>query len=146
MTGNSKKMAMQTASALRWFKRVLWIGIAANVALAVPTLVATERLIAFAGLPPATPLVWPRFAAWLLLLLSVFYMPAGIDPVRYRATAWSAVGARLAGVVFFLGFQAAVYRPMGYFDLVFLVPEAILLARGLPPRVASAPTSQRSLA
>jgi hypothetical protein len=146
MTGNSKKMAMQTASALRWFQRVLWLGIAANVALAVPTLVATERLIAFAGLPPATPLVWPRFAAWLLLLLSVFYMPAGIDPIRYRATAWSAVGARLAGVVFFLGFQAAVYRPMGYFDLVFLVPEAILLARGLPPRVASAPTSQRSLA
>ncbi len=137
---------MQTASTLRWFKRVLWIGIAANVALAVPVLVAPDRLIAFAGLPPATPLLWPRFAAWLLLLLSVFYMPAGIDPVRYRATAWSAVGARLAGVVFFLGFQAAVYRPMGYFDLVFLVPEAILLARGLPPRVAPAPTSRPSLA
>jgi hypothetical protein len=136
---------MPTANALRWFKRVVWIGIAANVALAVPTLVAPDRLIAFAGLPAATPLLWPRFAAWLLLLLSAFYVPAGIDPVRYRATAWSAVGARLAGVVFFLGFQAAVYRPMGYFDLVFLVPEAILLARGLPPRVAPASTT-RSLA
>jgi hypothetical protein len=126
---------MPTTNALQWFKRVLWIGIVANVALAVPTLVAPERVMAFAGLPVATPVLWPRFAAWLLLLLSVMYMPAGVDPVRYRATAWSAVGARLAGVVFFLGFQAAVYRPMGYFDLVFLVPEAILLAVGLPRRV-----------
>jgi hypothetical protein len=137
---------MPTTNALQWFKRVLWIGIVANVALAVPTLIAPARVMAFAGLPPATPLLWPRFAAWLLLLLSAFYVPAGIDPIRYRATAWSAVGARLAGVVFFLAFQAAVYRPMGYFDLVFLVPEAILLARGLPPRVAPAAADGPSFA
>jgi hypothetical protein len=135
-----------STNALQWFKRVLWIGIVANFALAVPTLIAPARVMAFAGLPPAMPLVWPRFAAWLLLLLSAFYVPAGIDPIRYRATAWSAVGARLAGVVFFLGFQAAVYRPMGYFDLLFLVPEAILLARGLPPRVASAAADGPSFA
>jgi hypothetical protein len=59
--------------------------------------------------------------------LSIFYIPAGIDPVRYRATAWSSVGARLAGVIFFVGFQPAAYHMLGYFDLVFFVPEAILL-------------------
>ena len=114
--------------ALAWFRRVLWLGIVANCALAVPTLLAPERMIAFSALPPASPLVWPQFAGLLLILLSIFYMPAGIDPLRYRATAWSAVGSRLAGVVFFLGFQPAAYRMLGYFDLVFFVPEAILLA------------------
>jgi hypothetical protein len=54
-------------------------------------------------------------------------MPAGIDLDRYRVVAWLAVGARLAGVVFFVGFQAAAYHMLGYFDLAFFVPEVILL-------------------
>ena len=31
---------------LAWFQRVLWLGIAANVALAVPTLLIPERMLA----------------------------------------------------------------------------------------------------
>lgn len=103
----------------------------ANLALAVPTLVAPERLMAMSGLPPAVPLLWPRFAALLLILLSIFYMPAGVDPVSYRVTAWTAVGARLAGVIFFIGFQAAEYHMLGYFDLIFFLPEVVLLTIGL---------------
>ena len=114
-----------------WFKRVTWLGIAANAALALPTLVAPERMIALSNFPPATPVVWPRFTALLLILLSVFYIPAAIDYVRYRATAWSAVGARLAGVVFFVGFQARAYHMLGYFDLAFFVPEVVLLTLAL---------------
>jgi len=111
----------------RWFKRVLWLGILANLALSVPTILAPARMIEFTSLPPATPLVWPQFAGLLLVLLSVFYMPAGIDLDRYRVVAWLAVGARLAGVVFFVGFQAAAYHMLGYFDFAFFVPEVILL-------------------
>jgi len=110
-----------------WFKRVLWIGILSNFALAVPTLLVPARMVELTGIPPATPLLWVQFAALLLMLLSVFYMPAGIDYVRYRANAWMAVGSRLAGVIFFVGFQSREYHMFGYFDLVFLVPEAILL-------------------
>jgi hypothetical protein len=110
-----------------WFKRVLWVGIAANLALAVPTLVAPGRMIVLTGLPPATPLLWPQFAGLLLILLSIFYMPAGVDYVRYRANAWAAVGSRLAGVIFFVGLQSREYHMLGYFDLLFFVPEAILL-------------------
>jgi hypothetical protein len=78
--------------------------------------------------------LWPRFAALLLVLLSILYMPAGIDPERYALTARSAVGARLAGVVFFLGFQSSEYYMLGYVDLVFFVPELALLwmAANLP--------------
>jgi len=125
-----------------WFKRVLWIGILANFALAVPTLLVPARMVELTGIPPATPLLWVQFSALLLILLSIFYMPAGIDYVRYYATAWSAVGSRLAGVIFFVGFQSRQYHMFGYFDLVFLVPEAILLTMAVRqmagnPRVAT---------
>ena len=65
---------------LVWFQRVLWLGIVANLGLAVPTLVVPERMLAIFSLPAATPLMWPRFAAWLLILLSAFYVPAALDP------------------------------------------------------------------
>ena len=110
-----------------WFKRVMWLGIVANLGLAVPTLLAPERMIEFVGLPMPTPLLWTRFAALLLILLSLFYMPAAIDPVRYRLVALLTLVSRLAGVVFFVGFQAPEYHMFGYFDLVFLVPQALLL-------------------
>jgi hypothetical protein len=112
---------------LAWFQRVLWLGIAANVALAVPTLLIPERMLALTSLPPAAPLMWPRFAAWLLILLSAFYVPAALDAIRFRTIAWLAVGSRLAGVAFFLT-QSADYRTLGAVDLVFFVPEVVLLA------------------
>jgi hypothetical protein len=83
-------------------------------------------MLAVSSLPSAAPLLWPRFAAWLLILLSAFYVPAALDAIRYRTIAWLAVGSRLAGVVFFLT-QSADYRMLGAVDLVFFVPEAILL-------------------
>ena len=72
--------------------------------------------------------MWPRFAALLLILLSAFYIPSAVDPDRYRATAWTAVLSRLAGVLFFLT-QPREYLMFGLFDLVFFVPEVVLLWR-----------------
>ena len=124
----------------RWFKRVLWVGILGNFALAVPTLVAPERTLALSSFPPATPIVWAQFAGLLLILLSIFYMPAGLDLDRFLPVAWLAVGARLAGVVFFVGFQAAIYHPLGYFDFAFFVPEGILLVLATRSSTVSAGT------
>jgi hypothetical protein len=120
-------MAVGPGSAARWFTRTTWIGIVANLALAVPTLVAPEPMLAFSRLPDAAPVLWPRFSALLLVVLSAFYVPAALDPNRYRPVAWLAVAARLTGVVFFLFFQPAEYRMLGYFDLTFFVPEFVLL-------------------
>jgi hypothetical protein len=111
----------------RWFSRVVWLGIVCNLALAVPTLLAPEQTMALTRMPPASPLLWPQFSALLLILLSVFYIPAALDFARYRITAWCTVGSRLAGVVFFVGFQPAAYHVLGYFDLMFFIPEAVLL-------------------
>jgi hypothetical protein len=111
----------------RWFQRVVWIGIASNLALAIPTLVAPAASMARAGVPVATPLLWPQFSALLLILLSIMYVPAALDFERYRITAWLTVASRLAGVIFFVGFQPREYHMLGYFDLIFFVPEAVLL-------------------
>jgi len=121
-------MDIPASRSARWFTRVTWVGIAANLALSTPTLVAPERMRVFSGLPPAEPIVWLQFSALLLILLSAFYVPAALDPNKYRLVAWLAVGARLAGVVFFLGFQPREYNFFGYFDFVFFVPELVLLA------------------
>jgi hypothetical protein len=124
-------MTMARSKAAVWFGRVVWLGILANVAAAIPTLLVPDRLIAMLNLPAATPLVWPRFAAWLLILLSLFYMPGAIDLDKYRVTAKLSVFSRLAGVVFFWLMQPPEYRMFGTFDFVFLVPETILLSVAL---------------
>ena len=119
-------MAIVNTSAGRWFRRVVWLGIVVNLALALPTLAAPDQMLAFSRLPTVTPHLWVRFAGVLLILLSAFYVPAAMDPDRYRAIAWLAVVSRLTGVVFFFG-EPAVYRVMGFVDLVFFLPEAALL-------------------
>ena len=119
-------MTVVRSKAAVWFGRVVWLGILANFAAAIPTLIVPERLMAMANLPPATPLMWVRFSAWLLILLSFMYMPGAINLYRYRSPAVLSVTSRLAGVLFFAT-QASEYRLFGLFDFVFLVPEAILL-------------------
>lgn len=109
----------------RWFRRVMWLGILANLALALPTIAAPDMMIELTRLPTATPVLWPRFAGLLLVILSVFYTPAGTDIDRYRVVAWFAIGSRAAGVLFFV--PQATYRLFGLFDLVFLVPQLLLL-------------------
>jgi hypothetical protein len=110
----------------RWFQRVVWLGIVGNFALAIPTLLAPEMMLRVAGAPPATPIMWVRFSAVLLVLLSLFYVSAARDCIRYRPVAVMTVLSRLAGVLFF-STQAAEYRLFGMFDLAFLIPEGILL-------------------
>ena len=118
---------MTSDSAARWFSRVVWLGITANLALALPTLLMPARMLAFSNLPITEPLLWTQFAALLLILLSAFYVPAALDPRRYQLVAWLSVLARVAGVLFFILFQPREYHMLGYFDLVFFVPEAALL-------------------
>ena len=129
----------------RWLKRVIWLGILANVLLALPTLAAPDMMIEMIGFPTATPVVWPRFAGLLLIILSVFYTPAATDLDRYRIVAWLAIASRAAGVLFFL--PQATYRMLGLFDFVFLVPELLLLLvaiNGATGTVAARPAGSRA--
>jgi hypothetical protein len=113
-----------------WFSRIVWLGILANFALAIPALFLPEQMLTMMSLPAASPTMWPSFAALLLILLSLFYIPAALRPLYYPLVSWLTVLARLAGVIFFCIFNRD-YLMFGLFDGMFLVPEGILLVLAL---------------
>lgn len=124
---------IQSEPALRWFQHLMWVGIVANIVIALISITWPANVLAFLGLEPAQPLVWPRFSAFLLILLSIFYVPAAIDPVRNRFAAVFAVISRFGGVAFFT-LVGGGYVLFGVFDLVIGLPQAILLWLGWAKR------------
>jgi hypothetical protein len=95
-------------------------------------MLAPELILGFLNLEPTIPHIWVRFAGLLLLLLSLFYLPAANNPYHYRANAYLSVFSRLAGIAFFgtavWGFgKSSAYLPLGLVDLGFGVVEGILL-------------------
>jgi hypothetical protein len=118
----------------RHLSLAIWLGIAVNLLLVVPAVLDPERVTSFFSLEPAVPLIWLRFSGWLLLLLSLFYVPAAVAPQRHLVAARLAVLARFAGAAFFLGQIAFLdlprtYLPFGLADLFFGIVQASLLAR-----------------
>ena len=75
-------MALSSGDAARWFSRVVWLGIAANLGLALPTLLMPARMLAFSELPVPEPLLWTQFAALLLVLLSAAPLAIGANLLR----------------------------------------------------------------
>ncbi|SRR5579883_1232614 len=114
----------------KWFGAIVWLGIIVNLVLAIPTLLIPERILALFKLEPALPTIWVSFAANLLILLSLFYIPAAIDLYHYRANAWLSVISRLTGFTFFL-FHPKAYLVFGLLDLTFAIPTGILLILAL---------------
>lgn len=116
----------------RAFRVTVWAGVLVNFGLGLTGLFAPDWLLRTMGFDVAYPNLWPRFAAWLLILLSLAYIPGANDLNRYRANAILAVGARVAGVVFFAGVVALVgfsprYLLFGAIDLVFALPSGLFL-------------------
>jgi len=127
MTVNSENLqTRRTNAAVQWFRVVMWLGIGANVACAFISILWTEGVLNFLHLEMAQPLVWPRFAAFLLVLLSIFYVPSAIDPLAHCYSAVVAIMCRFGGVAFFT-IVGGRYIFFGLFDLAFGLPQAILL-------------------
>ncbi len=130
MPANDKHIA----TAILWFRRTMWVGISVNIAVAVPALFSPNTILGLLKIEPALTPIWVSFAANLLILLSLFYIPAAIDPVVHRINAGLAVFARWAGVAFFTAAvyvfgQSQAYLILGLIDLVFGLPLTILLWR-----------------
>jgi len=93
---------------------VVWLGVVLNLAFALPLLVVPDALMEALGLAPV-PGLWPRFSGLLLVILSVFYVPATIDFRRYELFAWLAVfPARTFGAVFFAVAVFLFGQPFGF--------------------------------
>jgi len=111
-----------------WLKRTVWLGILADWLLGVPAIFAPTRLLALVGFRPTGDPVWTAFAALILVLLGVAYIPGGTWPYRYRSTAWLAVFARPPGVIFFFLLRPGLYPQCGLMDgFLFLIQFPFLL-------------------
>jgi hypothetical protein len=99
-----------------WFKRMVWLGILADWALGLPAIFFPRQLLDLLGFRPTGDPVWTGFAALILVLLGVFYVPGANQPYRYRANAHLAVWARPPGVVFFLLLNPGFYPAFGIMD------------------------------
>lgn len=117
-----------------WLKRTLWAGIVADWVLGVPTIFAPEGVLNFLGMRPTADPVWTAFAAMILILLSLFYIPGANQPYRYRYNAWMAVLARPPGVFFFLILYSGVYPAFGLMDLVFFLAQFPFLLKTMGAR------------
>jgi hypothetical protein len=121
----------------RWFRRILWVAIAANLGWAIPTIAAPSAIVALAALPTAGHDFWPRLAALQVLALSALYVPAAIDMDRYRLVAWFAVAAHAAGGMFFL-FEPG-YRLFAAYDVAFALSLGVLLTMAVRSHRPAAP-------
>ena len=115
-----------------WFGRVVWLGVLANLSLALPAIFLPSLTLGFLNLEPTTPFIWVRFSGLLLFLLSLFYLPAASNLYQYRANAYLAIFSRLAGISFFgiavLFYEKPrTYLPLGLVDLAFGIVQGILL-------------------
>jgi hypothetical protein len=114
----------QPASISRWKFRhsaFVWVGIVLNFILVLALLICPERLLDLFGIPVTQQLIWPRFSALLLGILSIFYIPATFDIDRYRIFAWLAVfPSRTLGALFFFIAVFVFNQPLGFIVGVLL--------------------------
>jgi hypothetical protein len=95
---------------VRRFKTLMWIDIVANIIVAAISVICTESVLDFLHLDPARPLVWPCCVAFLLILLSLFCVPAALDPISHRYSAIVSIVCRFGGVAFFVDCRGSLYR------------------------------------
>lgn len=115
---------------LVWFRRLTWIGIAANLGFILPALFQPDLFDAMLG-PGTSALsyVWLGGAGLMLALATMFYMPAGKDPVRYRLYAWLSVAGRGMAAAFWIwqSFRWNLPGPIQQFWIMDAVFGAIFL-------------------
>ncbi|HEV2058618.1 MAG TPA: hypothetical protein VGR11_04620 [Solirubrobacteraceae bacterium] len=110
-----------------WFRRAMWAGIIQDWALGIPAIFAPERVLKLTKQRPTGDPTWSAFAALLILLISLLYIPGAQDPHRYRKTAWLSVFARPPGVIFFFGLRRGTYPLFGIIDALLFLVQAPLL-------------------
>jgi hypothetical protein len=117
------------------FAIVVWLGVIANWSFAVwAVFFDPHRLLATFDLGESESTLWLYNYSVLLMLLSLFYIPAAYDPHRYRANAWLLIVARLvpAGSFFVgvtLGLMPRGFLRLGTGDAAFGITELALLLR-----------------
>ncbi|XXT14598.1 hypothetical protein WME94_30555 [Sorangium sp. So ce429] len=105
------------------FRVLVALGIAADVALALPAVLSPDWIESALYLPPVLSFkadIWQRGVGVLRLLLSSMYVPALVSPLRDRYVSAAAVTSRLLlGLFWFWAVEFADY-PRGYLLFAYL--------------------------
>src|SRR5215831_12197358 len=106
----------------KWFCRAVWLGILADWVLGIPTIFIPQKVLSLLGFRLTQDPVWTAYAALLVVLLSLFYIPGASNPSRYRVSAWLAVFARPLEAIFFFLLNPGYYPAFGFFyGFIFLI-------------------------
>ena len=123
---------MITNSYAKWYGRIVWLGIALNMIFVIGSFFFPFDFLELLNIP-APSAIWIRTAGMLLCIISIFYIPGALDPMRYR---WPAILAifpsRAFGSTFFLTEVLVFDAPIGFLsialvDLAFGLVEGVLL-------------------
>lgn len=110
-----------------WFRRVLWLGIIQDLVLGVPAIFWPNELLVLLKQTPALEPVYVSFAAFVLVVLGLMYVPAAINPYKYPMVAWLAVLARPPGILFFFVLYPGTYSIFGWVDTILSLLQLPLL-------------------
>src|SRR5260370_25551927 len=99
---------------------LVWFGIFLNLLFIIPLLIFRRWMLDLFNIPLGQ-LIWACAAAGLLMIISVFYVPAAIDFGRYRANAYIAVfPSRTFGATFFFFAVVLFGQPPGFLSISFV--------------------------
>ena len=80
---------------------VTWLGIALNMAIAIPFFFVPAWSLDLLSIPHP-PLIWARVGAMLLVIITAFYIPMTLDLDRFRIMAWLSIfPSRTFGATYF---------------------------------------------
>jgi len=121
------------ATAERWFRIVVVLGVASNLLLSIGALLVPNLVLSLFGISPAYPDVWVRFSAVLLILLSFYYLPGAFEPRTHAINADLVIVSRAAGVLFFPAMVLVLdYSPLfltfAVYDFIWGFPAAVFLS------------------
>ena len=122
-------------SAALWFSRVVWPGILFNLFFIAMEVFAPDFINVGVGLTPGFPTVWNRAHGIMVLALSILYIPAARDPLRYPGYSWTLVVSRLSAAILWAWCLATGQGSFGSYlamDGAFCVVQAVLLQAALP--------------
>ena len=118
----------------KWFSRVVWLGILVNLLFIVPQLFMPDFINMNYNLPVGGSNVWNEAHGMMVLALSIFYIPAALDPLRNAGYSWLLVLSRLlaAGLWLCISRSNPAFLSALATDGGFGIVEGILLQLTLP--------------
>lgn len=131
----SAVMDSSPSPARKLFAVVVWLGVIANWTFAIwVVFFDAHTLLNKLKLGDVESTIWIYNYSILLMILSLFYIPAAHDPFRYRANAWLLIVGRLVPAATFfigvlMGFMPRGFLALGIGDATFGIIELILVIK-----------------